>query len=84
MVHVRSTSMALVAQVRRIPTPLAITIGVLVGFMIAHMLPSSVSCFRSYRMRSLSLFLTCSHLRLPGEADTPLHTQLHVLLPVNR
>lgn len=43
MVHVRNTSMALVAQVRRIPTPLAIIIGVLVGLMIAHMLPSSVS-----------------------------------------
>jgi hypothetical protein len=43
MVHVRSTSMALVAQIRRIPTPLAITIGVLVGLFIANMLPGNVS-----------------------------------------
>ncbi|KIM82738.1 glycosyltransferase family 69 protein [Piloderma croceum F 1598] len=32
---------ALLAQVRRIPTPLAITIGVLVGLLIANMLPGN-------------------------------------------
>lgn len=56
MVHVRNTSMALVAQVRRIPTPLAITIGVLVGLFIARMLPGSVSqSLFSYHMRPLEL-----------------------------
>ena len=48
--------MALVAQVRRIPTPLAITIGVLVGLFIARMLPGSVSqSLFSYHMRPLEL-----------------------------
>lgn len=41
MPHDRTTSMALVAQVRRIPTPLAITIGILVGLIIANMLPEN-------------------------------------------
>ncbi|KZP21288.1 glycosyltransferase family 69 protein [Athelia psychrophila] len=35
--------MTLVAQVRRIPTPLAITIGVILGFFISRLLPTSTT-----------------------------------------
>jgi hypothetical protein len=63
MVHVKSTSMAvLLAQVRRIPTPLAITIGVLVGLLIANMLPgnvSSISKFTDDNAKSFIAVNTC-------------------------
>lgn len=42
MAHMRNTSAAFIAQVRRIPTPLAITIGVLVGLFLARLLPGNV------------------------------------------
>lgn len=43
MAHMRNTSAAFIAQVRRIPTPLAIIIGVLVGLFLARLLPGNVS-----------------------------------------
>jgi hypothetical protein len=59
MVHVKSTSMAaLLAQVRRIPTPLAIIIGVLVGLLIANMLPGNVSRVLKFTSNNAKSFIS--------------------------
>ena len=74
--------MAFVAQVRRIPTPLAITIGVLLGIFIANFVPGSVSDIPSLVHVEL---LNNSHSRYHhGEEETRPSTSLHVPRPASR
>jgi len=76
MAHVRSTSMAaFLAQVRRIPTPLAITIGVLVGLLIANMLPGNVSNISKFTDDNTKIFIASRHPH--GEVVMHLFTKPH-------